>query len=133
MKQEYLGWGGVKKLAIELGYSWFDVCDILWRAKHHKQPAFKEILIFSVIRKNLIRVKSGKPLRDIYGNLVRRREGEHDIHYAIRTDLDLFKHNHKIKEQWKKDPDFYKSVRQKYENLYKRFPKEINKQASMME
>ena len=133
MKKEYLGWGGVKKLAKELGYSWFDVCDILWRTKHHKQPKFKEILIFSVVRKNLIRIKSGKSLRDIYGNLVRRREGEQDIHYAIRADLDLFKNNHKIKEQWKKDPDFYKSVRQKYENLYKRFPKEINKQASMIE
>ena len=132
MKKEYLGWGGVKKLAKELGYSWFDVCDILWRTKHHKQPKFKEILIFSVVRKNLIRIKSGKSLRDIYGNLVKRREGEQDIHYAIRADLDLFKNNHKIKEQWKKDPDFYKSVRQKYENLYKRFPKEINKQASMM-
>jgi hypothetical protein len=133
MKEEYLGWSGVRKLAKELGYSWFDVCDILWRTKHHKQPAFNEILIFSVIRKNLIRIKSGKNLRDVHGNLVRRREGEQDIHYAIRADLDLFKHNHKIKEQWKKDPDFYKSVRQKYENLYKRFPKEINKQASMME
>ena len=133
MKKEYLGWGGVKKLAKELGYSWFDVCDILWRTKHHKQPKFKEILIFSVVRKNLIRIKSGKSLRDIYGNLVKRREGEQDIHYAIRADLDLFKNNHKIKEQWKKDPDFYKSVRQKYENLYKRFPKEINKQASMIE
>ena len=133
MKNEYSGWSGIRKLAKELGYSWFDVCDILWRTKHHKQPEFKEILIFSVIRKNLIRIKSGKPLRDIYGNLVRRRVGEQDIHYAIRADLDLFKHNYKIKEQWKKDPDFYKSVRQKYENLYKRFPKEINKQASMME
>ena len=133
MDQEYSGWGGVRKLAKDLGYSWFEVCDILWRAKHHKQPKFKEILIFSVIRKNLIRIKSGKPLRDIYGNLVTRREGEQDIHYAIRADLELFKQNHKIKEQWKKDPDFYKSVRQKYENLYKRFPKKINKQASMME
>ena len=133
MKRGYLGWAGVKKLAKELDYSWFDVCDILWRTKHHKQPKFKEILIFSVIRKNLIRIKSGKSLRDVHENLVRRREGEQDIHYAIRADLHLFKHNHKIKEQWKKDPDFYKSVRQKYENLYKRFPKEINKQASMME
>ena len=132
MDQEYLGWGGVRKIAKDLGYSWFEVCDILWRAKHHKQPKFKEILIFSVIRKNLIRIKSGKNLKDVHGNLVKRREGEQDIHYAIRADLDLFKHNHKIKEQWKKDPDFYKSVRQKYENLYKRFPKEINKQASMM-
>ena len=133
MDQEYLGWGGVRKIAKDLGYSWFEVCDILWRAKHHKQPKFKEILIFSVIRKNLIRIKSGKNLKDVHGNLVKRREGEQDIHYAIRADLDLFKHNHKIKEQWKKDPDFYKSVRQKYENLYKRFPKEINKQASMMD
>jgi hypothetical protein len=131
-KNEYSGWTGVRKLAKNLGYSWFDVCDILWKTKHHKQPAFKEILIFSVIRKNLIRIKSGKPLRDVRGNLVRRREGEHDTHYAIRADLDLFKKNHKIKKQWKDDPDFYKSIRQKYENLYKRFTKEMNKHAAMM-
>ena len=51
MKDQYQGWGGVKKLSKKLGYSWFDVCDILWKTKHHKQPKFKEILIFSVIRK----------------------------------------------------------------------------------
>jgi hypothetical protein len=61
MKQEYSGWSGVRTLAKKLGYSWFDVCDILWKTKHHKQPKFKEILIFSIIRKNLIRIKSGKP------------------------------------------------------------------------
>ena len=132
MKDQYQGWGGIKKLSKKLGYSWFDVCDILWKTKHHKQPKFKEILIFSVIRRNLIRIKAGKHLRDVRGNVVRRRVGEHDIHYSIRADLDLFKHNHIIKKQWKNDPDFYKSIRQKYENLYKRFPKEINKQAGMI-
>ena len=132
MKHEYSGWSGVRKLAKKLGYSWFDVCEIIWKTKHHKQPKFKDILIFSLIRKNLIRIQSGKHLRDVQGNVVRRREGEHDIHYAIRADLDLFKHNHIIKKQWKNDPDFYKSIRQKYENLYKRFPKEMNKQAGMI-
>ena len=97
MKQEYSGWSGVRKLAKKLGYSWFDVCDILWKTKHHKQPQFKEILIFSVIRRNLIRIKAGKHLRDGRGNAVRRRDGEQDTHYAIRADLDLFKKNHKIK------------------------------------
>jgi capsid portal protein len=81
MKSEYSGWSGVRKLAKKLGYSWFDVCDILWKTKHHKQPEFKEILLFSVIRKNLIRIKSGKHLRDVHGNLLRRNEGEHDTHY----------------------------------------------------
>ena len=133
MEQEYSGWSGVRTLAKKLGYSWFDVCDILWKTKHHKQPKFKEILLFSVIRKNLIRIKSGKNLRDVHRNLVRRREGEHDTHYAIRTDLDLFKQNYKIKKKWENNPNFFKSIRQKYENLYKRFPKEINKQASIIE
>jgi hypothetical protein len=132
MKDQYSGWVGVRKLSKKLGYSWLDVCDILWKTKHHKQPKFKEILIFSIIRRNLIRIKSGKHLRDVCGNLVIRREGEQDTHYAIRADLDLFKNNHIIKKQWKNDPDFYKSIRQKYENLYKRFPKEINKQAGMI-
>ena len=133
MKQEYSGWSGVRTLAKKLGYSWFDVCDILWKTKHHKQPEFKEILLFSVIRKNLIRIKSGKHLRDVHGNLLRRNEGEHDTHYAIRADLDLFKKNYKIKKRWENNPNFFKSIRQKYENLYKRFPKKINKQASMIE
>ena len=132
-KNEYLGWTGVRKLAKKLGYSWFDVCDILWKTKHHKQPEFKEILLFSVIRKNLIRIKSGKHLRDIHVNSLRRKEGEHDTHYAIRADLDLFKKNHKIKKRWENNPNFFKSIRQKYENLYKRFPKEMNKHAAMME
>jgi len=132
MKDQYQGWGGVKKLSKKLGYSWFDVCDILWKTKHHKQPKFKEILIFSVIRRNLIRIKAGKHLRDVRGNVVRRKEGEQNTHYAIRADLDLFTKNHKIKKQWKDDPNFFKSIRQKYENLYKRFPKEINKQAGMI-
>jgi hypothetical protein len=132
-KLEYKGWIGVRKLAKKLDYSWFDVCDILWKTKHHKQPAFKEVLLFSVITKNLIRIKSGKHLRDVHGNVVRRREGEHDTHYAIRTDLDLFTTNHKIKKQWKDDPDLYKSIRQKYENLYKRFAKEMKKHAAIME
>ena len=57
---------------------------------------------------------------------------KHDTHYAIRADLDLFKHNHIIKKQWKDDPDFYKSIRQKYEKLYKRFTIEMNKHAAMM-
>ena len=132
MQSEYSGWTGVTKLAKKLGYSWFQVCDILWKNKHHKQPKFREILLFSVIRKNLKRIKSGKHLRDVHGNLVRRRVGEQDIHYAIRADLYLFNKNHKIKKQWKDDPNFFKSIRQKYENLYKRFPKEINKQAGMI-
>ncbi len=78
MDQEYSAWGGFSILAKNLGYSWFDVCDILWKTKHHKQPKFKEILIFSVIRKNLIQIKLGKHLRDVRGNLVRRRAGEQE-------------------------------------------------------
>jgi hypothetical protein len=132
-KNEYLGWSGVRKLAKKLGYDWFDVCDILWKTKYHKQPSYSEILLFSVIRKNLIRIEKGKHLRDVYGNPIRRNVGEEDVHYAIRVDLDLFKKNHKIKKQWKNDPNFFKSIRQKYENLYKRFPKEMNKHAAMME
>ena len=33
MKEEFSGWGGVRKLAKKLGYNWFDVCDILWKTK----------------------------------------------------------------------------------------------------
>ena len=80
---EYLGWSGVRKLAKRLGYDWLNVCEILWKTKYHKQPSFAEILLFSVIRKNLIRIEKGKHLRDVYGNLIRRNAGEEDAHYAI--------------------------------------------------
>ena len=89
MKSEYSGWSGVRKLAKKLGYSWFDVCDILWKTKHHKQPEFKEILLFSVIRKNLIRIKSGKHLKDVCGNLVRRRECQYQIKYDVHSNISL--------------------------------------------
>ena len=69
MKKEYSGWSGVRTLAKKLGYSWFDVCGILWKTKRHKQPKFKEILIFSLIRKNLIKIKSGKHLKGFSCNL----------------------------------------------------------------
>ena len=133
MKSEYSSWSGVRKLAKRLSYSWFDVCDILWKTKHHKQPEFKEILLFAVIRKNFIRIKSGKHLRDVHGNLVRRRAGEEDVHYSVRANLDLFKKNYKIKKIWIDKPNFYKSIRQKYAYSYKRFAKEINKHAAMMD
>ena len=42
MKQEYLGWSDVRKLAKKLGYSWFDVCDVIWKTKPNKQPEFKK-------------------------------------------------------------------------------------------
>ena len=128
----YLGWNGVRKLAKRLGYDWFDVCDILWKTKYHKHPKLKEILLFSVIKKNLINIESNKQVFDLNGNPVFRKQGEQDIHYAIRTDLDLFKENYKIRPLWKESPDIYKSIRQKYKNLYARFAKEINKHAAMM-
>ena len=132
MKKEYSGWAGVKKLAKELDYSWFDVCEIIWKTKYHKQPSLKELLLFSVIRKNLIQIEKNKKVVDLFGNPVARKEGEEDIHYAIRTDLDYFKQYYDIKKKWSNDPNFYKSLRQKYKFLYKRFAKEINNNAVIM-
>ena len=132
MKKEYSGWAGVKKLAKELDYSWFDVCEIIWKTKYHKQPSLKELLLFSVIRKNLIQIEKNKQVVDLSGNPVARKEGEKDIHYAIRTDLDYFKQYYDIKKKWSNDPNFYKSLRQKYKFIYKRFAKEINNNAAIM-
>ena len=132
MKREYSGWAGVKKLAKELGYNWFDVCEIIWKTKYHKQPSHKELLLFSIIRKNLIQIEKNRQVVDLSGNSVVRKEGEEDIHYAIRTDLDYFKQYYDIKKKWSNDPNFYKSLRQKYKLLYKRFAKEINSNAVIM-
>ena len=119
-KKEYLGWDGVKKLAKELGYSWFDVCDIIWKTKYHKHPKLKEILLFSVIKKNLINIESNKQVFDLNGNPVFRKQGEQDIHYAIRTDLDLFKENYKDPDEFcclfVIDEDFHRFVYIPYPN-----------------
>ena len=132
MKTEYSGWTGVKKLAKELGYSWFDVCGIIWKTKYHKQPKLKELILFSIIRKNLIKIEKKEQVVDLFGNPVARKEGEKDIHYAIRADLDYFKQYYDIKKKWSNDPNFYKSLRQKYKFIYKRFAKEINNNAVIM-
>ena len=42
MKQEYSGWGGVRILAKKLGYSWFDVCDILWKQSTINSPNLRK-------------------------------------------------------------------------------------------
>ena len=62
MKNEYSGWKGVKKLSKELGYNWFDVCDILWKTKHHKKPKEKT--------KELFLFKTAEPYRKDYSRLV---------------------------------------------------------------
>ena len=56
MDQEYLGWIGVRKLAKKLGYSWFDICDILLKTKDKNRK--EELLEFiSFYEKPKVEVK----------------------------------------------------------------------------
>jgi len=131
-KKQYSSWIGVKRLAQELGYDTYDVCNILWKFKYRKQPALLNILICAMIKKNLLRIQLGKKLRDEKGNITFQNPGETNIHYAIRADFNFFKTNYKIKKIWNEKPDFYKSLRQKYHNLYKRYSREINNHAKII-
>ena len=69
MTKEYLGWRGVIKLAKELGYSWQEACEVLYRKKNHlslKQSDLGSItadMFISVIHSNLLIRENSELLR----------------------------------------------------------------------
>jgi hypothetical protein len=44
MTKEYFGWRGVIKLAKELGYSWQEACEVLYRKKINPKTTFDQII-----------------------------------------------------------------------------------------
>jgi hypothetical protein len=44
MTKGYLGWRGVIKLAKELGYSWQEACEVLYRKKINPKTTFDQII-----------------------------------------------------------------------------------------
>ena len=53
MTKGYLGWRGVIKLAKELGYSWEEACEVLYRKKINPKTTFDQILICARIKYEL--------------------------------------------------------------------------------
>jgi hypothetical protein len=45
MTKGYLGWRGVIKLAKELGYSWQEACEVLYRKKVNPKTTYDQIVI----------------------------------------------------------------------------------------
>jgi hypothetical protein len=62
MTKGYLGWRGVIKLAKELGYSWQEACEVLYRKKINPKTTFDQILICARIKY--------EPYRKDYSGLV---------------------------------------------------------------
>ena len=59
MTKGYLGWRGVIKLAKELGYSWQEACEVLYRKKINPKTTFDQILICARIKYELEFIKAG--------------------------------------------------------------------------
>lgn len=63
MTKGYLGWRGAVKLAKELGYSWQEACEVLYK-KVNPKTTFDQILICARIKYDLELIKAGVFLRN---------------------------------------------------------------------
>ena len=80
MSKEYLGWRGVIKLAKELGYSWQEACEVLYRKKVNPKTTLDQILICAQIKYDLELVKAGRFLKNIKdGRIIKPLKYEKDI------------------------------------------------------
>ncbi len=59
MSKGYLGWRGVIRLAKELGYSWQEACEVLYKKKINPKTTFDQILICARIKYELEFIKAG--------------------------------------------------------------------------
>ena len=59
MTKGYLGWRGVIKLAKELGYSWQEAYEVLYKKKINPKTTFDQILICARIKYELEFIKAG--------------------------------------------------------------------------
>ena len=64
MTKGYLGWRGVIKLAKELGYSWQEAGEVLYRKKVNPKTTLDQILICAQIKYDLELVKAGRFLKN---------------------------------------------------------------------
>ena len=130
MSSGYLGWRGVVKLAKELGYSWKEACEVLYRKKINPKTTFDQILICARIRYDLELIKAGVFLRNYNdGRIIKPLKYEKDIHYIVRANFLTFKDYLKKRSKLKinSNSDVFRAIRDMYAKKIKLYPDKINK------
>jgi hypothetical protein len=130
MSKEYLGWRGVIKLAKELGYSWQEACEVLYRKKVNPKTTLDQILICAQIKYDLELVKAGRFLKNIKdGRIIKPLKYEKDIHYVVRASFSTFKDYLEKYSRLKieSNSDVYKAIRDMYVKKIKLYPNKIDK------
>jgi hypothetical protein len=130
MSDGYLGWRGVIKLAKELGYSWQEACEVLYRKKINPKTTFDQILICARIKYDLELIKVGGFIKNIKdGRIIKPLKYEKDIHYAVRANFSTFKDylNKRSKLKVNSNSDVFRAIRDMYAKKMKLYPDKINK------
>lgn len=130
MTKGYLGWRGVIKLAKELGYSWQEACDVLYRKKVNPKTTFDQILICARIKYDLELIKVGGFIKNIKdGRIIKPIKYEKDIHYIVRANFLTFKDylNKRSKLKINSNSDVFRATRDMYAKKIKLYPNKINK------
>jgi len=130
MSKEYLGWRGVIKLAKELGYSWQEACEVLYRKKVNPKTTLDQILMCAQIKYDLKLIKAGRFLINIKdGRIIKPLKYEKDIHYVVRANFLTFKDylNKRSKLKINTNSDVFRAIRDMYAKKIKLYPDKINK------
>ena len=130
MTKGYLGWRGVIKLAKELGYSWQEACEVLYRKKVNPKTTYDQILICAQIKYDLELVKAGRFLKSTNdGRIIKPLKYEKDIHYVVRASFFSFKNYLEKYSRLKieSNSDVYKAIRNMYVKKMKLYPDKIDK------
>jgi len=130
MTKEYFGWRGVIKLAKELGYSWQEACEVLYRKKVNPKTTYDQILICAQIKYDLELIKAGVFLRNYNdGRIIKPLKYEKDIHYVVRANFLTFKDylNKRSKLKINSNSDVFRAIRDMYAKKIRLYPDKIEK------
>jgi hypothetical protein len=130
MSSGYLGWRGVVKLAKELGYSWQEACEVLYRKKVNPKTTYDQIVICARIKYDLELIKAGVFLRNYNdGRIIKPLKYEKDIHYVVRANFLTFKDylNKRSKLKINSNSDVFRAIRDMYAKKIRLYPDKIEK------
>ena len=130
MTKGYLGWRGVIKLAKELGYSWQEACEVLYRKKVNPKTTYDQIVICARIKYDLELIKAGVYLRNCNdGRIIKPLKYEKDIHYIVRANFSTFKDylNKRSKLKISSNSNVFRTIRDMYAKKMRLYPDKIKK------
>ena len=130
MTKGYLGWRVVIKLAKELGYSWQEACEVLYRKKVNPKTTLDQIVICARIKYDLELIKAGVFLRNYNdGRIIKPLKYEKDIHYVVRANFLIFKDYLKKRSKLKinSNSDVFRAIRDMYAKKIRLYPDKIEK------